>query len=177
MSNEKLVKSMMNCDGSNKNCEGCAFRDIPECRNAMAHHAGALIQLQDVVISNSASLAGGLQMQLRAEKQAYAEAVNVVKKQRERIGEILNGLTALKHCESCAYSKEQGDAVMEEQREALCKACHEGISQWELSAEFGKPEPEDDNDDLGERESDDMLQPVEDEDEYGDWIRGSSFEA
>lgn len=172
MSNEKLVKSMMNCDGSNKNCEGCAFRDIPECRNAMAHHAGALIQLQDVVISNSASLAGGLQMQLRAEKQAYAEAVNVVKKQRERIGEFLNGLTALKHCESCAYSKEQEDAAMEEQREALCKACHEGVSQWELSAEFGKPEPEDDDDDLGERESDDVLQPVEDEDGHCGWGSG-----
>ena len=165
MKNEKMVKSLLNCDGSNKNCEGCAFRDIPDCRNAMAHHAGALIQLQDVVIENAGALAGNLQMQLRAEKQAYAEAVDVVKKQRERIGEILCGLTDLKHCESCAYSKEQDDPEMEKRREELCKACHEGYSQWELSAEFGKPEPEDD--DLGEMESDDVLQPVEDKDDDG----------
>lgn len=157
MGNERLIKSMLSCDGSNKNCEECTFKDMPECRNAMAHHAGALIQLQDVVIANAAAQAGGLHMQLAASKQEYQEALEVVQKQRKRVGEILHGLHELRHCESCAYSTPQTDEEAEKIREALCKQCVEACSEWELSAAFGVEEA---GEDAGE-DGNGILKPME----------------
>lgn len=161
MSNEKLIKSMLACDGTAKNCEGCTFRDIPDCRNAMVHHGGALIQLQDVVIANSATLAGGLHMRLAASEQQYQEAVEVVGKQRVMLHNLINGLKENRHCESCAGSKPYEKPEDEETRVKICDACMHGEeSHWCLEPDFGK---EEEAEDLGEPESDEVLQPVEDE--------------
>lgn len=151
MANEKLIKSMMNCNGTNAACAGCAFKEMPECRNAMAHHAGALIQLQDVVIANSAAQAGYLKEQIKAEHNGYEQAVEVVKKQKEVIDHIKNGLREAKHCESCLFVNEIEDPECEKIREEHCRACNESVvSGWELNPDYGKEPPEDEEDWEGE---------------------------
>ena len=153
MSNDKLIKSMLACDGSNKHCEGCTFRDIPDCRNAMAHHAGALIQLQDVVIANSGALAWGLREQIEEAQEKYQEAAEVISDLTELVRRVMRGLRETRHCESCEGSKPSEKPEEEAIREKLCEACRAGErSHWCLDTAFGQ-EPE--------APEDDVLQPVE----------------
>jgi len=153
MANEKLIKSMMACNGTNAVCAGCAFRDMPECRNAMAHHAGALIQLQDVVIANSSAQAGYLKEQIKAEHKGYEQAVEVVKKQREVLLQIENGLREARHCESCLFVNALEDPEVEKAREEHCKACQESVvSGWQRNPDWGKEEEYTDPDELEEDE-------------------------
>lgn len=119
--NDTLIQSMLKCDGTNKNCKGCVFAENPECRNAMAHHGGALIQLQDVVVQNLS-----VQMAAVREKLAsYVVRCDAKDKLIERQDEIINAMTLWiqKHhaCEVCDHRCDK----------EYCGKCRDQ-SEWEM---------------------------------------------
>lgn len=124
MANEQLINSMLKCDGTKGNCVECIFRDNPECRNAMAHHGGALIQLQDVVIHNQAVTASKvgsdkrmLQIKLETSERERAEMI-------KRMRALLDYIYEQCGCKACEHY--DGDA---------CKHCKDK-DEWELSDEI-----------------------------------------
>lgn len=139
--NEKLIQSMLKCDGTRKNCERCVFREHPDCRNAMAHHAGALIQLQDVVVENS----GAIQRKVLEERHAAQVALSRETEAREEIREaylkLLIHLRERKDCGSCAVKAGTAD-LPEEDCESICKECQGGeTSLWAFNEEIVKVSP------------------------------------
>lgn len=135
MSNKILYESMLKCDGTQKNCKGCAFKGIPDCRNAMAHHAGALIQLQDVVIENAGQQSAA---QMNTIRKLETEKQQIIKDWDAMNGAMVNMLVGLKeerHCASCKNSTE-------ENHEEICKQCREAESMYTLDLDYGKePDP------------------------------------
>lgn len=142
MSNNKnLYESMLHCDGTTKNCRGCAFRGIPDCRNAMAHHAGAMIQLQEVVIENAGAQAGA---QIRTismlENEAKQQEAAFVKL-NDLLSNVLLGLKDDRYCPACLGNIPSEDADEEARRQLQCKQCKAEESKWELNVQYGKPAP------------------------------------
>lgn len=139
--NQKLIDSMLKCDGTNGNCRGCVFAEHPECRNAMAHHAGALIQMQDVVIENSGAIQRKLmteRMQLKAE---LANANRALEKTMEEYKLLTGHLRDKRDCSTC----NAGAGVhTEEEKAKRCEMCRAGESLWELDTLIISP-PEEEN--------------------------------
>lgn len=133
--NQVLINSMMKCDGTRKNCERCVFKEHPDCRNAMAHHAGALIQLQDVVVENS----GAIQRKLLFERCGLKmRAENAEKNQAQcmkEYGLLLDKLRSIRHCATCEAS---ADGYSLTEREVRCEACQEK-SMWQLDEKIVNP--------------------------------------
>lgn len=135
MSNAMLYQSMLKCDGTQKNCQGCAFKGIPDCRNAMAHHAGALIQLQEVVIDNAGQQSAA---QMNTIRKLEAEKKQVVEAWGELNGAMVNLLEGLKEERHCASCKNRTD----ENHKEICKQCREAASMYTLDLDYGKkPDP------------------------------------
>lgn len=131
-----LILSMMECDGRAINCEGCAFREHPDCRDAMARHGAAMINLQDVVNRNTAAMLAKVK---NDRENAIATAHDINKRCTdisEVLGRILDGLRESRHCDSCGTLKDGAD---HQASEARCKACREGESLWYLDEGFGAP--------------------------------------
>lgn len=149
---EKMVKDMMHCDGRKVNCDTCGFREHPDCRNAMSKHAGALIQLQDVVIANQASMVAAV-VEKRDRMQGMAMLNGRV---LGEMGEILDKLAAdlskERYCPTCEHCAPED---VDEQPE-VCRICMtpDEDSRWELAKRYkperAKPEePEEDSGDEG----------------------------
>lgn len=143
--NDKLIMNMLKCDGTMGNCMGCIFEGHPECRNAMAHHAGALIQLQDVVIVNQTkelvskqALIAKRNGELQSACKQYVDACGL-------LGRIATKLDELRHCATCQHEKEPIEDGFT--APAACRACKLGESRWELAEDIIKPPVEDDADD------------------------------
>ena len=135
MSNAMLYQSMLKCDGTQKNCQGCVFKGIPDCRNAMAHHAGALIQLQDVVIENAGQQSGA---QMATIRKLNEENLACMKENNQLNDVVVNLLTGLKEERHCASCKNRTD----ENHEETCKQCREAASMYTLDLNYGKaPDP------------------------------------
>ena len=139
MSNEKLYGSMLKCDGTTKNCEGCLFRKVPDCRNAMAHHAGAMIQLQEVVLDNVGAQSAAQEAEIRELQRKNRQLDRVNQDLCDGLRNIRNGLKELRHCASCEYNIPQKDEMEESARKMVCAGCHEEHSNWEPWVDFGKP--------------------------------------
>lgn len=135
MSNALLYQSMLKCDGTQKNCHGCAFKGIPDCRNAMAHHAGALIQLQEVVIDNAGQQSGAQMNTIRKLEAENKACFKEYEKLNEAMVNLLTGLKEERHCASCKNREE-------ENHEEICKQCKEAASMYTLDLDYGKaPDP------------------------------------
>ncbi len=149
MANEKLIQDMLKCDGTNKNCKGCAFQDNPECRNAMAHHAGALIQLQDVVIINQAKTIAGLKGDIGHKSADLEELTKLAQQACYQANELARVLHDRKDCKTCANDR-AGFGTTE-----VCDKCRGVESQWELSIYLKHPSlRKNADDDLGEDKMD-----------------------
>ena len=131
-----LIESMLQCDGTRGNCEGCTFREHPDCRNAMAHHGGALIQLQEVMTRNHSAMLGKVMHERDLLEQALRQANEHMERQDERLEKLHCGLWASKHCDSCDALAAGANPEL---TEARCNLCREGQSQWELDKDFGAP--------------------------------------
>lgn len=134
--NEKLIKSMLKCDGTMGNCKGCIFDGSPVCRNDMTHHGGALIQLQEVVVENQQHMMQAMKLEIagmREKMKRMGEELEVVDGALGRLGAELK---AARHCDSCLYKG------MDEARD-VCEGCkaHEE-SHWVLAKRFVEPDPE-----------------------------------
>lgn len=130
-----LIDSMLNCDGTRKNCEKCVFKEHPNCRNAMAHHAGALIQMQDVVIENSGALQRKVLIERESLKNRAENAEKQLKKCMDEFKAVLDKLREIRHCETCEAS---ADGFSETEREERCKVCKE-LSLWTLDEKIVNP--------------------------------------
>jgi hypothetical protein len=154
--NEKMIKDMMMCDGRNVNCQKCSFREHPDCRNAMARHAGALIQLQDVVIANQAATVTAL-----VDKRDRMESMALLNgRVLGEMGEILDNLAAdlraERHCPSCENCAPENVDV---QPEICVKCMAEGAeSQWDLAKRYLPKKPE--NGDGSSEEDEDSETPT-----------------
>lgn len=129
-----LIESMLQCDGTRGNCEGCTFREHPDCRNAMAHHGGALIQMQEVMTRNHSAMLGKVMHERDLLEQALRQANERIERLGERLEKLHCGLWASKHCDSCDALSPGANPEL---TEARCKLCREGQSQWELDKDFG----------------------------------------
>lgn len=151
-----MIESMLKCDGTRGNCEGCTFREHPDCRNAMASHAGALIQLQEIMTRNHAAMMGKVMHERDLLEKALRQANEHIEMMCDNSERIHNGLRGLRHCDSC-------DALCAganpEISEARCKLCREAESQWMLDRSFGAPPK------VGQDDEDARATMV-DEDEY-----------
>lgn len=144
--NEKMINDMMMCDGRKVNCDKCGFREHPDCRNAMARHAGALIQLQDVVIANqAATVAAVVEKRDRMQSMAMLNG-QVLGEMGEILDKLAADLKAERHCPTCEYCAPED---VEEQPE-VCRICMtpDVDSLWELAKRYkpAKEETEDDED-------------------------------
>ena len=134
MANEKLIHDMMHCNGMKKNCDECSFREHPDCRNAMARHAGALIQLQDVVIENQ----GRTAHHLMSKRESAESMARLNGKVLGEMGEILDGLAddlaKARHCPTCEHCAPED---VEEQPE-ICVGCLKETEEscWELAKRY-----------------------------------------
>lgn len=137
--NENLIMSMMICDGTRKNCERCVFKEHPECRNALAHHAGALIQLQDVVIENTGRIQRKLLIDRERLNNRCEQDEDALRELEEAHKLLIRRLRDLKHCDTCDVRSLE---CPEKEREERCKACKAGSSQWALDLTIVTPEPE-----------------------------------
>lgn len=130
MANEMLAKQMMKCDGTNKNCVGCMFRDHPGCRNAMAHHGGAVIQLQDVVIENLAQTINGLKAKLGKKTADHQTVTQIAERACYQANALEEYLKNVKDCKTCEHEC-AGLGTPE-----ICDKCRGVESQWELAYRF-----------------------------------------
>lgn len=149
--NEKMIHDMMHCDGQKKNCDSCSFREHPACRNALARHAAAMIQLQDVVIENQ----GATVAALREKRDQMESMASLNGKVLKKLGEILDGLgadlAAQRHCPTCEHCATEE----EDEQPEICRICmtQGDDSAWELAKRYlpenkkkpegEEPEPED----------------------------------
>lgn len=157
MSNERLAKQMMKCDGTNKNCEGCMFVDHPGCRNAMAHHGGAVIQLQDVVIQDLGETIGAIKRKLQ-EKTAECETIRQLAVQAcYQANALADSLAARKDCVTCK-NDHAGAGTPE-----ICHRCREGENMWILADAYRHQSLRDEDENEMDEE-DDFSGPDEDED-------------
>lgn len=135
--NEKLIKDMLKCDGTRLNCAGCTFEDNPECRNAMAHHAGALIQLQDVVIENQAKTIAGKKKELREQKDELRKVCEKLTGLDRIASAVLNDLKERRDCQSCGWQGAENNTE-------TCEKCRTK-SEWMIAERFLKKGEEDDD--------------------------------
>lgn len=144
--NEKLIHDMMNCDGRKVNCGNCNFREHPDCRNAMASHAGALIQMQDVVIANQAATVSALARK-RDDMESMARLNGkVLGEMGEILDKLAEDLANGRHCPTCEHCAPED---VDETPEICAKCMTEGAeSLWELSKRYQpeKDQPEQDED-------------------------------
>lgn len=131
-----LIESMLNCDGTRGNCEGCIFREHPDCRNAMARHGGALIQMQEVMTKNHSAMLGKVMHERDLLNETLQKANEHIEKLGDHIERLHGGLMAARHCDSCSAHAEGANPELSEAR---CKLCKEKESQWGLNEEFGAP--------------------------------------
>lgn len=139
MSNQKLYGSMLKCDGTTKNCEGCVFRKVPDCRNAMAHHAGALIQLQEVALDNVGAQSAAQEAEIRKLHQLTKDLSEGLQEVNQRLTHVVNGLEEERHCASCKHVIPCEGEMEEATREMICEGCKKEHSNWTLREDFGKP--------------------------------------
>lgn len=126
--NGDLIRMMSKCDGTNKNCKGCMFREHPECRNAMARHAAAVLNLSDVMFENSRMISSAA-IAKREEAMETMEAQAVALEMYEEMcGKIALELSEAKHCPTCLHNPPD-DLEMSE----ICKKCQAGDSEWLLA--------------------------------------------
>lgn len=157
MANEKLIQNMMKCDGRKLNCDECIFKNHPACRNAMARHAGAMINLQEVVLENQAAVVHNLEAG-KKEMENFARTQGKVMKE---LGEILDGVAAdlcqQRHCPTCEHWTPEDEDMSE-----VCAQCSaEGSeSQWELAKRY-YPENKQKTEEKSEGEDGDELTKVE----------------
>ena len=139
--NEKLIHDMMNCDGRKVNCDNCNFREHPDCRNAMASHAGALIQMQDVVIANQAATVSALTRK-RDDMESMARLNGkVLGEMGEILDKLAEDLANGRHCPTCEHCAPED---VDETPEVCAKCMTEGAeSLWDLAKRY-LPEQEDD---------------------------------
>lgn len=156
MANEMLAKQMMKCDGTNKNCEGCMFRDHPGCRNAMAHHGGALIQLQDMVIENLAQTINGLKGSLAKKTADHQTVTQIAERACYQANALEDHLRARKDCKTCNYD------CMGQGTPEVCDKCRGAESQWELCYKFKLEHrmdpPEDEEDEADEDDEEGVIE-------------------
>lgn len=132
--NEKMIHDMMHCNGQKKNCDGCSFREHPACRDAMARHAAAMIQLQDVVIESQ----GATVAALREKRDRMENMENLNGKVLKELGEILDGLgadlAAQRHCPTCEHCAPED----EDEQPEICLICMTpgDDSAWELAKRY-----------------------------------------
>lgn len=132
--NEKMIHDMMHCNGQKMNCDTCSFREHPECRNAMARHAAALIQLQDVVIDNQ----GRTAQSLMGKRDSAENLAKLNGKVLGELGEILDGLGAdlakQRHCPTCEHCAPEE----EDEQPEICQICMTpgDDSCWELAKRY-----------------------------------------
>lgn len=151
--NEKLIHDMMNCDGRKVNCDRCNFREHPDCRNAMASHAGALIQMQDVVIANQAATVSALTRKRDNMESMARLNSKVLGEMGEILDKLAEDLAKGRHCPTCQHCAPED---VDETPEICAKCMEEGAeSLWELSKRY-QPEKEQPEQDEGE----DIDEPV-----------------
>ena len=139
--NQKLIDSMLKCDGTNGNCKGCVFAEHPECRNAMAHHAGALIQMQDVVIENSGAIQRKLMMERNHLKRELESANDCAEKALKEYNLLAGHLKDKRDCSTCDAG---AGGHTEEEKAKRCEMCRAGESLWDLDTLIISP-PEEEN--------------------------------
>jgi hypothetical protein len=151
--NEKLIHDMMNCDGRKVNCDNCNFRENPDCRNAMASHAGALIQMQDVVIANQAATVSALTRK-RDDMESMARLNGkVLGEMGEILDKLAEDLAKERHCPTCEHCAPEG---VDETPEICAKCMEEGAeSLWELAKRYMPKKPDNGEDDAAEDEDSD----------------------
>lgn len=151
--NEKLIHDMMNCDGRKVNCADCNFREHPDCRNAMASHAGALIQMQDVVIANQAATVSALTRK-RDDMESMARLNGkVLGEMGEILDKLAEDLANGRHCPTCEHCAPEG---VDETPEICAKCMEEGAeSLWELAKRYMPKKPDNGEDDAAEDEDSD----------------------
>lgn len=139
--NEKLIQSMLKCDGTRKNCARCVFKEHPDCRNAMAHHAGALIQLQDVVVENL----GVIQRKALMERDMHLSGLKTTDGQlselKDSYGQLIQHLRDRKDCGSCAV-KAGTSGLTEEECKVCCGNCaEEDCNNWRVDPKIIAVDP------------------------------------
>ena len=148
--NEKLIHDMMNCDGRKVNCADCNFREHPDCRNAMASHAGALIQMQDVVIANQAATVSALTRKRDNMESMALLNGRVLGEMGEILDKLAEDLAKERHCPTCEHcAPEDVDETPE-----ICAECMEegAVSLWELAKRYMPEKPDNGEDDAAEDE-------------------------
>lgn len=151
--NEKLIHDMMNCDGRKVNCDNCNFREHPDCRNAMASHAGALIQMQDVVIANQAATVNALTRK-RDDMESMARLNGkVLGEMGEILDKLAEDLAKARHCPTCEHCAPED---VDETPEICAKCMTEGAeSLWDLAKRYLPDKPANGGGDAAEDEDSD----------------------
>lgn len=142
--NEKLIHDMMNCDGRKVNCDNCNFREHPDCRNAMASHAGALIQMQDVVIANQAATVSALTRKRDEMEQMAKINGHVLGQIGEKLDKLAEDLKKQRHCPTCYHCASED----EDEQPEVCTMClkEDAESQWALAHRYWPGDDEHDED-------------------------------
>ena len=151
--NEKLIHDMMNCDGRKVNCADCNFREHPDCRNAMASHAGALIQMQDVVIANQAATVSALTRKRDDMESMALLNGRVLGEMGEILDKLAEDLAKGRHCPTCEHCAPED---VDEAPEICAKCMTEGAeSLWDLAKRYMPEKPDNGEDDAAEDEDSD----------------------
>lgn len=119
-----LINMMAKCDGTKKNCEGCAFAEHPECRNAMNRHGAAVLNLTTVMLENSREISTAAIARRKEAEQTIEAQARALGMFEEMSGNIAQALWEQKHCPTCQNNPE--DIEMSE----ICRKCQSGESEW-----------------------------------------------
>lgn len=119
-----LINMMAKCDGTKKNCEGCAFAEHPECRNAMNRHGAAVLNLTTVMFENSREISSAAIARRKEAEQTIEAQARALGMFEEMSGNIAQELWEQKHCPTCQNNPE--DIEMSE----ICRKCQSGESEW-----------------------------------------------
>lgn len=167
---EKLINDLTKCDGRNKNCKACMFREHPACRDAMARHAASQMELYEAELENKDTMmriSTEMSGKLVAERNA---AVELLKKEEQMIVDlqtlmhrVFATLDECRHCPTCLYATaEEGEEMPE-----ICKTCmaaEDNGSMWEPKEEYTRVKPKEEPEPDEVKEVDEVTEVTEGED-------------
>ena len=132
----EIIKMLEKCDGTRKNCEGCLYEEHPLCRNAMAQHAAAQLQLDEIQLGNTAQMLAAVTNERDYLRKALETQETALGMYEQMTGRIAQNLYALKHCETCLHYQEDAEVKPE-----VCVSCKAGASEWLLAKHLQPDDP------------------------------------